>query len=221
MENIKYIILDFGMVLAYPTTGNWHLTPKFLELIDISMLNKEDLKKSFENNKQILDEKILNLEEEYNMFFRFYNNILTECNYPNYTTEYAKQIAYDRTYGDTKYQLYDNVKEELESLSKKYKLILLTDNWPDVLVSLEKYGIAKLFDKVYVSSIYGQLKKDGIFFDNPINDFKIKKDEAIFIDDNEELLEIAKNKGLQVKLMNREGNIKKSKFEIINNLIEL
>lgn len=31
---MKYIILDFGGVLVYPPTGNWTITPKFLELID-------------------------------------------------------------------------------------------------------------------------------------------------------------------------------------------
>ena len=46
---VKYIVLDFGMVLAYPTTGNWHITPKFIELVDINKLNREQLKKAFDN----------------------------------------------------------------------------------------------------------------------------------------------------------------------------
>ncbi|CCY87796.1 unknown [Mycoplasma sp. CAG:956] len=37
---MKYIVLDFGMVLAYPPTENWHITPKFLELIDIKKINE-------------------------------------------------------------------------------------------------------------------------------------------------------------------------------------
>ena len=69
---VKYIVLDFGMVLAYPTTGNWHITPKFIELVDINKLNREQLKKAFDNNKELLDKKIVNMEEEYNMFFEFY-----------------------------------------------------------------------------------------------------------------------------------------------------
>lgn len=73
---VKYVILDFGMVLAYPTTGNWHITPKFMELVDISKIERESLKKAFNNNKEILDRKVLNLEEEYNMFLEFYNNCI-------------------------------------------------------------------------------------------------------------------------------------------------
>ena len=56
------------------------------------------------------------------------------------------------------------------------------------------------------------------FFDNPIRDFNIKKNEAIFIDDNETLLEVASSKGFEVRLMDREGRLKNSKFKIINNL---
>jgi len=218
---IKYIVLDFGMVLAYPTTGNWHLTPKFLELIDINKIHKDNFKKAFENNKYLLDEKIVSLEEEYNMFTNFYNNILFECNYPDYDIEIVKEIAHNRTYENDKYMPYDGIKEELLNLSQKYKLILLSDNWPDAINSLKEYEIYDLFSKVYISSIYGQLKKDGDFFDNPINDFNILKGEAVFIDDSEKLLEIAQNKGFDVRLMDRENGVENSKFKIINNLKDI
>lgn len=78
-----------------------------------------------------------------------------------------------------------------------------------------------MFSKVYISSIYGQVKKNGDFFDNPIRDFNIKKGEAIFIDDNEGLLEIALNKGFEVRLMDRERKIEKSKFKIIHDLKQI
>ena len=218
---IKYIVLDFGMVLAYPTTGNWHITPNFLELIDINKIDKNDLKKAFENNKHLLYSKIVSLEEEYNMFVNFYKNILSESNYTNCDMEIIKKIAYNRTYENDKYKPYKGIKEELLNLSKKYKLLLLSDNWPDAINSLKLYGVYELFSKVYISSIYGQLKKDGDFFDNPINDYNIAKGEAVFVDDSEKLLEIAQNKGFEVRLMDREKKVKNSRFKIINDLKDI
>lgn len=215
---IKYVVLDFGMVLAYPPTGNWHITPKFLKLIDIKKINEEILENAISNNKQILDKQITSLEEEYNMFIEFYSKVLLECGYTKIKSDTVKKIAYNRTYENDKYLPYDNIKEELERLASKYKLLLLTDNWPDVFIFLKEYGISDLFSKIYVSSVYGQLKKDGDFFDNPIRDFNIKKNEAIFIYDNETLLEVASSKGFEVRLMDREGKLKNSKFKIINNL---
>lgn len=219
--NTKYIILDFGKVIAAPTTGNWDMTPKFLELIDINKLDVDNMQKARKKYGQILSEKIVNLEEEYDMFLRFYDSILRECNYPKYSKKLSQDIAYNRTYKFDKYKLYENVKEELEKLKEKYILILLSDNWPCVIPYMKEYEIYNLFDKIYVSSIYGVEKKDGIFFDYPIKDFNIKSGEAIFIDDNEKLLDIAKEKGLDVRLMDRENKILVSKYKIINTLEEI
>ena len=211
----KYIALDFGKVIAAPTTGNWDITPKFLELIDI---NKIDIDKFKELRKQygnILSEKITTLEEEYDMFIRFYEPILNEF---GYSKDIVEKIAYDRTYNFDKYTLYDNIHDELKVLNEKYKSILLTDNWPCVINYLKEYNLYDYFDNIYISSIYGVEKKDKILFDYPINELNIKQGEALFIDDNESNLDVAKEKGFDVMLMDRENKIKDSKHKIINNL---
>ena len=43
--NYKYIILDFGNVVVAPTIGNWDITPKFIELIDINKMDIDKFKK--------------------------------------------------------------------------------------------------------------------------------------------------------------------------------
>lgn len=47
------------------------------------------------------------------------------------------------------------------------------------------------------------------------------KGNAIFIDDNEKLLKIAEEKGLNATLTDREGKTKDSKYRIINSLKEI
>ena len=219
---LKYIILDFGRVLAYPPTGYWQITPKFLELVDITKIDTEKLKVSIKKHNNIIScgLKITDCKEEYTSMLEFYENVLQECSVKDYQN-IAKQIAYNFVYEFDKYKLYDDVKSALQELSKDYKLILLSDNWPSVIEYMKKNEIYTHFEKVYVSSIYGQQKKDGMFFDNPIKDFDIKPSEAIFIDDNEKLLDIAVTKGLNVKLMDRENKIENSKYEIISNLNQI
>lgn len=214
----KYLILDFGKVLAYPTTGHWHITPKFLELFMGIDIDYKKLEVCIKKHSYLTSKKILNLEEEYNMFIEFYNGILLDYNYPNYTRKIAEQIAYNRTYEYDKYNLYENVKEELYKLKEKYILILLSDNWPCGIEFLKFYNIHDVFDKIYISSIYGQEKQDKEFFDNPIKDFNIKPGEAIFIDDNEKNLDIAESKGMDVRLMDRDRKVTKSKHKIIYDL---
>lgn len=219
--NYKYLILDFGKVLAGPESGDWNITSKFLELIDITKVDKEQLKIAKKNFAPLLSERINTLEEEYDMFIRYYDGILKEIKYPNYDKKIAEEIAKDRTYSSRKYVLYDNVIQELNNLKEKYKLILLTDNWPSVIDYLKEYKLDHYFEKVYISSMYGSVKKERVFFDYPINDFNIKEGEALFIDDSEENLEAAREKGLDVLLMDRKKQINNSKYKIINDLEDI
>ena len=213
--NYKYIILDFGKVIAAPTTGNWDMTPMFYKLIDVNSLDLDRFKIIREKYGSILSEKANTLEEEYDMFKRFYESILKEF---NYSKDIADKIAYDRTYKFDKYTLYENIYEELDELKNRYILILLTDNWPCVINYLKEYNLYNYFKKIYVSSFYGVEKKDGVFFDYAINDFKIKPGDALFIDDNESNLDVAINKGLDVMLMDRDDEVNQSKYKIINDL---
>lgn len=213
--NYKYIILDFGKVIAAPTTGNWDMTPMFYELIDVNSLDINKFKLVREKYGSILSEKANTLVEEYDMFKRFYESILKEF---NYSKNIADKIAYDRTYKFDKYTLYENIYKELDELKNRYILILLTDNWPCVINYLKEYNLYNYFKKIYVSSFYGVEKKDGVFFDYAINDFEIKPGEALFIDDNESNLDVAIKKGLDVMLMDRDDEVNQSKYKIINDL---
>ena len=85
---------------------------------------------------------------------------------------------------------------------------------------MKYFGINKYFNKMYISSVYGCTKGEGVFFDFPIKEFNIKKGEALFIDDSEELLDVAITKGLDVKLMDRD-KVNSSKYEIISDLFEI
>ncbi|MBP5684154.1 MAG: HAD family hydrolase, partial [Bacilli bacterium] len=203
----KYIILDFGNVIVIPTTGEWDITPKFLELIDLNKIDENKLREVIAKYSYMFSEKMDTLSQEYDMFKRYYDIVLREIKYPDYNIKLAEDIAYDRTYKHGKYTLCENIKEELTKLKEKYTLIMLTDNWPCVIPYLKDYGIYDFFDKIYISSVYGVLKKEKVFFDYPINDYHIKPGEALFIDDTEINLDAAKEKSLDVLLMDRNNTV--------------
>ena len=141
--------------------------------------------------------------------------------YPKYADDIAHCIAYNFAYKSDKYTFYNNVKEELDKLSKKYKLLLLTDNWPSVERILKENKLYKYFDKIYISSQYGSIKSEGIFFDYLLNDYNIKKGDALFIDDSIENLDVGVEKGLDVLLMDREKNIECDKYKKISDLNDI
>lgn len=216
----KYIVLDFGGVIAHSPSRDWDMTPKFIELIDLNKLDMNKFDIARKKYSYLLSENIYNQEEEYDMFKRYYGNIFSEIDYP-YTKEMIESFAYDRTYNNNKYELFTSVKDELELLKKDHILLMLTDNWPCVFDYLKVNDLDKYFDKVYVSSIYGTIKKNKDFFDYPLKDYNIKEGEAIFIDDNELLVDIAKEKGFDVYLMDRDNIVNESKHEIIHDLFNI
>ena len=214
---MKYIIFDFGKVLGYPKTGAWFITPKFLELVqDIDI---DILKESLSKNKSLVKDNlpIKNLDEEYDMFLRFYSNILEDLGLEK---ELSKEIAYDKVYNNSEYELYDDVIDTLTSLKERYTLLMLTDNFPSIINYLKHVGIYELFDKVYVSSICETSKKEDKFYDMVIDDYDIKTDEALFIDDFENNLDLGHEKGFKTIMLDREDK-KESKYKRINNLDEL
>ena len=219
---IKYLILDMGRVLVEPASGDWLVTNEFLKNVDIKMINKEKLKETIKNSRYLLDEKAENLQEEYKIIMNFYKTVFQNIDY-NITDEKLKNIVNNFVYDEnnSKYILYKNVKEDLEKLSKKYTILMLSDNWPCAFEYLKKHDIDQYFTKIYISSIYGKRKKDKLLFDYPINEFNIKEKEALFIDDNEELLDIAVEKGMQVLHMDRNKTLTTSKYEIIHDFKKL
>ncbi len=214
---IKYVIFDYGKVLGYPKSGNWFITPKFLELINNMDIGK--IKEAVAINKYLVrdDLPIKTLEQEYDMFSKFYSNVLDEIGLDK---ELAKDIAFDKVYNNSEYALYNDVKDSLKKLKQKYTLIMLTNNFPSIINYLKYEEIYELFDKVYISSICETSKNEEKFFDMVINDYDIKENEAIFIDDFEDNLDLGYKKHLNVVMLDRD-NKKESKYKKISNLAEL
>ena len=214
---IKYVIFDFGKVLGYPKSGKWFITPKFLEIVN--NIDIVAIKEVISKNKYLVkdDLPIKTLEQEYDMFNIFYSNILEGL---GLNKEFSKDIAYDKVYNNSEYNLYNDVKDSLNKLKEKYTLIMLTNNFPSIIDYLKSEEIYDLFDKVYVSSIYETSKNEERFFDMVINDYNIKENEAIFIDDFEDNLDLGYKKQLNVIMLDRE-NKKESKYKKISNLNEL
>lgn len=218
----KYLILDMGYVLVGPTTGDWFVTPTYMKNVNLEKVNVEEVMKLFQKYGYMLDGKVETLEEEYEIFKCFHKKIFDELGY-NIPEKNIENIARDFVYDENnnKYFVYKDTKEQLERLSKQYTLLMLSDNWPDGEEYLKKHDLYKYFKKVYISSVYPAKKIDKVFFDYPINEFDIKKGEALFVDDREELLDVGVEKGLDVVLMDRNKRIKESKYTVINSLEEL
>ena len=86
---------------------------------------------------------------------------------------------------------------------------------------MDNKNITKYFNKIYVSSVYGEIKKDGKFFDYPIQELDLPKDEILFVDDDIVNLNVSKEKGFIPILMNRDNIEINSEYRSISSLFEI
>ena len=220
MNNAKYLVLDFGNVIAGSPTLHWFITPNFFKYVNKEKFNVQRFNQAIKNNSKLISTKMNTEEEQYEVFTKVYHNIFKEIEYDGDIESIAKKVAYDFTYNDGLFFMFEDAKANIEKLSKQYKLILLSDNWPCVLRIIDDWGIDKYFEKMYISSIYNAKKEEETLFDYPIKDFNIKDKEAIFIDDHVALVDIANKKGMIPIVMDRFDEYKECKYPIIKSFYE-
>lgn len=219
-ENIKYIVFDIGGVFLKPTTGHWFITPYINDLLK-NKIDMEEFKLSLKNNYELVNEISLQTEEEeYSMFYNYYKKSLEDINYSEMSDELLSKMSKSITYDNNRYTFYSDVKDALETLSKKYRLVILSDNFPSIKRILKDIDIDKYFKPIIISTFYGYRKKDKILFEILKNDIQHKEGTAIFIDDSERNLDIAKEYKLIPIRMDRNKN-SNSKYPIINNLTDI
>lgn len=215
------LFFDVGSTLHHPLSGNWFITPNFFKIlgnIDLDIV-LDALKNSF----HLLDEReIYTEEEEFDMFCKFYLNVLKSMNYPTISSEIIQALAYDNVYNNDKIIFYPEVKKKLKDLSLKYDLYIISDAWPSTYRILKDSNLLNLFKKVYISSELGFKKEDKILFEIALEDVSIN-DENYFIDDRLDLVDISKEYGFIPILIDRENNQKTIHMKVrdLNELEEI
>ncbi len=212
------LFFDVGSTLHHPLTGNWFITPNFFNIlgnIDLDIV-LDAIRKSF----HLLDERqIYTEEEEFDMFCKFYFNVLKNMNYPNISNKIIQALAYDNVYNNDKIIFYPEVKQKLKDLSSKYDLYIISDAWPSTYRILKDNNLLNLFKKVYISSELGFKKEDKTLFEMALEDVCIN-DENYFIDDRLDLIDISKDFGFIPILIDR-GNNQKTVHMKIKDLNDL
>ncbi len=212
-----YAFLDFGKVLCYPTTGNWFITPFLERYLRDKGINPDELTSNIRYYGELLDRKLITMDEEEEMFYELYKALFERHNY-NISNSDLQVIADDITYSTNKYQLYNGVRDELEELKHKYDLILLSDNWPCGEYLMHNWDLDKYFKELYISSYYGIKKDNQDFFRIPMDEFGIDPEEIVFVDDSIVPLETATSMGIKSYQMDREHILTKTKYPIIHSL---
>jgi len=104
---------------------------------------------------------------------------------------------------------FSEVKETLKKLKKKdLKLAILSNGTPSLLENLVKNNnLENIFDDIFSIEEVGIFKPDSKVYDLPVNKYKIKKDEILFLSANTWDVSGGGNYGYNSVWVNRNKNI--------------
>tara|TARA_B100000945_G_C20332122_1_gene572946 strand:- start:104 stop:766 length:663 start_codon:yes stop_codon:yes gene_type:complete len=129
-----------------------------------------------------------------------------------------------------KLSLYPEVKKTLQILKeKKYKLAILSNGTPDLLVELvENNNLDTLFDNIFSIEEVGIFKPSYKVYEIPIKKYKIKKNEVLFLSANTWDVSGGGNYGYNSIWVNRNDGIfdkldfvPKIKIKNLNELVDI
>lgn len=232
LHNIKAVLMDSGMVINYPVTGNWFILPNFFDIVDREKFNKyspaqiqKAIKKSYpELNKIPL---INNTEDERHLFYSFYKAFGTALPNLNLVEEDLNALSREIVYNMDKYGYYDDAVRNLPLLHQNFKTAVVSDAWPSLRNTYKETGLDKYVDSMVISSELGTLKPDKAMYLRALEELNVKADECIFIDDKVNNCIGAKKLGITPILMCRKRiyyyfyKLRYPKMIIIKNFDEL
>jgi len=217
--NIKNIVFDIGGVLANPKNRHWFITPNFWNIINRELVNEEKLQDSLKKHLSLQTQDPKTETDEHKMFSNYYYQVLKDIHYP-VNREISDKIADDCVYNDEKFIFYNDVQNNLEELSKKYNLYIVSNGWTSSLRILENQNIEDYFQKIFISSMYSTVKEEKLF-DLFLEETNIQPQETLYIDDRRHILEKASEYPFHLLLMDRKKLYTESKFKIINNMNDI
>lgn len=221
---IKNLVFDFGRVLAYPTTGNWFITPETKNILGalrfFKLMHSSKTPTAFRNSCRYLDSIHLlhTEEEEIEQFTEFYKRALAEIGIKDKGGAVSLNLAQDVTLNDNKIVIYDDVLPCFEELKSEYSISVLSDTWPSLRRVLKNYRISPYLSGIILSCDHNEYKSGTKLFEIAIKEWNILPEETVFVDDSESNLDNASKVGFSCILMDRTGKKKESKYPIIYDL---
>ncbi|MDR1630019.1 MAG: HAD-IA family hydrolase [Oscillospiraceae bacterium] len=221
---ITTVLLDYGNVLAHPTSGSWFQTPKTRGILGEELflaLEADPVKKelAFQTAYQFLNQNHLlhTLEEEIAQFSEFFRIFLHAFGFAC-DDALCGRLGRDLVLNPNKVRFYDDVPYGLLRLKTKYRISLLSDTWPSLRDTLDEKGISGCFDHMVLSCEHNETKQGVRLFEIALAKMGAPAGEIAFVDDSPANLANAEHCGMTPVLMNRGERHVAAPYPTVHNL---
>jgi len=195
-NEVKVIFFDAGGVLFETfVKGDERVSNILIE----RGYQKSEIDDAIKKAKQTELSFISNWNEEEQYFKRYYGTIAEELG----DIELTNELFFFAHYAGH-CELFPEVKEVLEALSKKYKLGVISNAMPSMDWIFDRLGIRKYFDSFILSANVSSEKPEETIYNIALEQLKARKEESIFIDDKLENIKGAERVGIRGLHLDRE-----------------
>lgn len=193
------IFFDVGYTIDYPASGDWMFTNLFNEIAGNRLRSCDEtlIKKARKEGADYLDRNhhIISEDDEEKQFFQYYN-IISGCLQLKLTEDEITAIAKDRTYNMDNYIIYPEAGKAIQTLSKTYRLGIISDTWPSITNQLRALDVYQYFSFSTYSFSLGVFKPDRGMYLDALKKCGCDAKETVFIDDSPQNLEGAAKLGI-------------------------
>ena len=187
LSDKKVIFFDVGYTIDYPASGDWIFTNKFNELAGERLKRcspEQILKAKTEGMHYLESHHFIKDEEEETERFCHYYGIISGLLQLEMTEEDIRTVALDRTFNMANYVIYPDAPEVLRTLSKTYRLGIISDTWPSIEHQLRVLDVLQYFSFATYSFSLGVFKPDPKMYLDALEKCGCDAGETVFIDDS-------------------------------------
>lgn len=224
---ITTILLDYGKVLAYPTSGEWLLPKNARKIIGNAnalklFAHEKRFGEAYKSANDFLNGNhlVLTEAEEFAQFSEMYRRFFAAMDV-RIADAVCEKLARDYVYNDDETTFYDDAISGIRRLKERYRVAVLSDNWPSLRRRLQNAGVAQLLDALIISSEHNETKEGTRLFEIAIDALGEVPSHILFVDDAEDNLKNAEKTGMNPVLMVRGDKAVLSRFPVIHSLREI
>lgn len=199
LRDKQVIFFDVGYTLDMPASGDWMFTNRFLKEAGkrLKEHDAEEISSAREAGLRFLEGNhlVATVEAETDQFYQYYSIISDELNL-GLSDGQRRQIALDRARNMENYVPYPGIRDVLETLSRTFRLGIISDTWPSIVSQLEHLGVAGYFAFQTFSCFVGVFKPDRRIYLDALDKCGVPAEKTVFIDDSMRNLEGAAALGI-------------------------
>lgn len=194
-KDVKVIFFDAGGVLFDTfVKGEQRITNLLLE----RGYTKSEIIAAIHIANQTQKQFITNWDEEKKYYELYYGAIAKYLG----KKEVAEELFLFTHYA-VNCELFPEVKQVLENLSKKYRLAVISNAMPSMDSVFDRLGIRHYFETIILSSSAQLEKPDAAIYEFAVKELSVSKEESVFIDDKMENIYGAERIGIKGLYLNR------------------